>query len=301
MLKASIIGLLILLILIIIYQYCKISEGFIIGGPRITAFTKRNGIYVDIIAKTTDGSTIRGVNIVYNSGIPVLPAGGSTDSSIGLNLVVSPTEFPITNEPLNNMKDGYKYYFIQSPATKYTEGVTPLLGSFIYKRLAEESSTTGQQASLPSVTVTPPLAFPTAAPTAPTAVPEASTSSAVQLSPAAQAAISTVASQPTATLVTPSTLPASQETVIAKEKQEKSELLRDIQQIVRTELLGQQKMTTASSQPVLRAGSNEGILMSPAAAQGQEMSTARDKFCPKNMNEYIRKDSIPCWNCTLDY
>jgi hypothetical protein len=296
MLKASIIGLLILLILIIVYQFYKISEGFV-GEPRITAVPKRNGKYIDIIAKTTDRSTIRGVNILYNYSIPVLPAGGSTDSSLDLNLVVSPTEFPIANELANNMKEGHKYYFVQSPVTKYTEGVTPLLGSFVYRAPAGEtsnsSSITTQATTQPSIPTLPSISE-NSIPISPPSTPPSTPPSPVvpQVAPPAQ---------PTATVVTPAVVPQSQEAAIAKEKQSKAELLRDIQQVVRSELLQQQKLTTASSQPVLRAGANGDILMSPATAQGQELSTARDKICPKNMNDYIRKDSIPCWNCTLDY
>ena len=148
-------------------------------------------------------------------------------------------------------------------------------------------------AAPPVATAAPPVA--TAAPSVATAAPSVATAPPPVVPAVAPAA------QPTATLVDQATAPTSAEAAISKEKQDKAALLRDIQEIVRTELLQQQKLTTASSQPVLRAGADGNILMSPAAVQGQELSTARDKFCPKNMNEYIRKDSIPCWNCTLDY
>jgi hypothetical protein len=32
-----------------------------------------------------------------------------------------------------------------------------------------------------------------------------------------------------------------------------------------------------------------------------EMKAVRPTYCPKDMNQYIRKDEIPCWGCTLDY
>jgi hypothetical protein len=106
------------------------------------------------------------------------------------------------------------------------------------------------------------------------------------------------AAQPT---VTQTIAPTSAEAAIAKEKQDRANLLRDIQEVVRNELLQQQKLTSSSSQPILRAGADGNRMMSPATAQGRELSTSREKLCPKDMNEYIRKDSIPCWNCTLDY
>lgn len=297
MYKPTIIGLLIVLVLIIVYQFYKISEGFS-SGSRIVATTQRNGEFIDIIANTVDGSTLRGIKILYNSGIPVLPPGQSTDTSLALNLVVSPTSFPIMNKPLNAMKNGYKYYFVTSDVVRYTEGSTPLLGSFTYSGPTDSSSDNSPIPTLPSLpasAVAPSTVAPSAV--APSAVDDI-VSPTAPVNPAVAPA-----AQPTATLVTQQTAPTSVEAAISKEKQDKASLLRDIQEIVRTELLQQQKFTTASSQPVLRAGADGNLLMSatPATAQGQELSTARDKFCPKDMNEYIRKDSIPCWNCNIDY
>lgn len=274
MIKVSFAMLLILLVLIILYQYYSISESFVNETkPRVIAEvvvnTKSKPPFIEVLANTTDSSTIFDAKILYNSTIPILQSGQRTDSALTLNTTIRPTTEQITKKMLVQMKNGHKYYIVSADVDKYSEGVTPLLGSFVY--------------SEPIISSTQPEQ---AAPAAPTDIP---------VTPLAPA------TQPTATPVTPSTVPASQEAVVAKERQEKSELLRDIQQIVRTELLGQQKMTTASSQPILNAGTNMPSPISPAAAQGQELATAREKRCPKDMNEYIRKDSIPCWNCTLDY
>ena len=38
------------------------------------------------------------------------------------------------------------------------------------------------------------------------------------------------------------------------------------------------------------------LAASESMYQGVEFQKARP---PTNMNDYIRKDSIPCWNCTL--
>lgn len=122
--------------------------------------------------------------------------------------------------------------------------------------------------------------------------------------PIATPATATPPTVPVAVSATPLAVPAApadSPTEIAKEKLDRASLLRDIQQVVKNELLEQQKLTTASSQPVLNAGIGTSALVSPAMSQGQELSTKREKNCPKDMNEYIRKDSIPCWNCTLDY
>ena len=83
--------------------------------------------------------------------------------------------------------------------------------------------------------------------------------------------------------------------------QQKAELLKDIQQVVKNEVLAQRQVT-----PVVPATSPT---QSEAIQQGNEYS--KDKPCPANpdggcpampdMSQYIRKDQIPCWNCTLDY
>lgn len=89
----------------------------------------------------------------------------------------------------------------------------------------------------------------------------------------------------------------------AAEKAERSGLLRDIQQIVHNELASYKGMTTASSQPMFQTASPDKVLLSddPSLQQGAELKAARPTYCPKDMSQYIRKDQIPCWGCTLDY
>jgi len=67
-------------------------------------------------------------------------------------------------------------------------------------------------------------------------------------------------------------------------------------------------MTSAGAQPLFQTASQGSTLPqvgqenSPALFQGQEMNQAlRPKYCPKNMDDYIRKDSIPCYGCNLGY
>jgi len=94
----------------------------------------------------------------------------------------------------------------------------------------------------------------------------------------------------------------TQESAIAKSKQDNAELLRDIREVVHNELLRVQKMTTANAQPhLMTAAKPDGSSLyyeTPAIAQGQEHST-RPTWCPRDMSEYIRKDSIPCWGCKI--
>jgi predicted Abi (CAAX) family protease len=90
--------------------------------------------------------------------------------------------------------------------------------------------------------------------------------------------------------------------------QQKAELLKDIQKVVRNEVLA-----SRSTQPILSGETRQKPTES--TAQGQEYSDSCYKDseyrCPKNpdgscppvpdMSEYIKKDQIPCWGCALDY
>ena len=100
----------------------------------------------------------------------------------------------------------------------------------------------------------------------------------------------------------------------ADESKKKSDMLRDIQSIVHNELVSNLQMTSSNSQPYLQKVKRNGKSKDTcddcdddandqiAEQQGKEMSTTRPKRpCPQDMNDYIRKDSIPCMGCTLDY
>ena len=101
-----------------------------------------------------------------------------------------------------------------------------------------------------------------------------------------------------------SSTPSGPSSSTASSKQKKSNLLRDIRDIVHNELMLERGMTSAGAQPLFQTASQGSTLgqedVSPALYQGQEMGQ-RPKWCPKNMDDYIRKDSIPCYGCTLDY
>lgn len=88
----------------------------------------------------------------------------------------------------------------------------------------------------------------------------------------------------------------------AKELQTHKELLGDIQKMVRNEMLSSRCTT-----PIVPVRDNS---LSNATAQGAEFKGPEYR-CPKNpdgscppvpdMTQYIKKDSIPCWNCNIDY
>jgi hypothetical protein len=126
--------ILLLIALLIAYMYYSNIEGFTTERTRLNIIARidtKDG-YFDIVANTTNNTTIRGVKILYSSVTPVLAPGQSTDSSLALNLVISGTPFQILNKPVYTLKNNHKYYFVTSDVVKYTEGVTPLLGSFIF-------------------------------------------------------------------------------------------------------------------------------------------------------------------------
>lgn len=96
--------------------------------------------------------------------------------------------------------------------------------------------------------------------------------------------------------------------------QQKADMLKDIQKVVRNEVLASRSTT-----PVLNGDGNSKVKCngngSDSTAQGQEYADNCGKDteyrCPKNpdgscppvpdMSQYIRKDQIPCWGCALDY
>jgi hypothetical protein len=108
---------------------------------------------------------------------------------------------------------------------------------------------------------------------------------------------------PPGTPLPPIPPPTSSSSAVADEKGQRATLLRDIRQVVHNELASFKGMTTASSQPLFQRESSNKVLMSedPSLQQGAEMKAVRPTYCPKDMNQYIRKDEIPCWGCTLDY
>jgi hypothetical protein len=89
--------------------------------------------------------------------------------------------------------------------------------------------------------------------------------------------------------------------------QQRADLLRDIQKVVKNEILAN-RLTT----PMIPATANKP---SDSTAQGQEYENSCHKDteyrCPRNpdgscppipdMSKYIRKDAIPCYGCSLDY
>ena len=107
--------------------------------------------------------------------------------------------------------------------------------------------------------------------------------------------------------------------------QQRMDLLKDIQKIVKNEVLAHRSTTPIISGETEKPRKSENISGetekprkssdTDSTAQGKEYEESCYKGteyrCPKNpdgscppvpdMTQYIKKDAIPCWGCSLDY
>jgi hypothetical protein len=103
----------------------------------------------------------------------------------------------------------------------------------------------------------------------------------------------------------------------AMELKQKSDFLKDIQKIVKNELLAD-RATQHVNRGQMDNGQMDNSAQSASTMQGREYGRHSHKSecdnsdsdnsndmdngknCP-DMSDYIKKDSIPCWGCSLDY
>lgn len=101
----------------------------------------------------------------------------------------------------------------------------------------------------------------------------------------------------------------------AMKLQQKKDLLKDIQKVVRNEILAN-RMTTPMMKDKLKDSEKDDTEESDCTMQGKEYESQKykgeDEYrCPKNpdgscppvpdMTQYIKKDAIPCWGCSIQY
>lgn len=134
-----------------------------------------------------------------------------------------------------------------------------------------------------------------------------------------------VPSAPSAPLTPPADVDLSEEAVIATTKQQQGELISNIRDLIREENLrnrsvNNQATLTTSAEPegafaVKSSCPSPGITCSssgsscplvsggrvgtPGLLQGMECLTKKQQDCLKNPDAYIKKDTIPCWGCSL--
>lgn len=192
-----------------------------------------------------------------------------------------------------------------------------------YKRNEEGFTDSAISSDINQSTPMPPAsAAPLSVPAAPLSVPTAplSVAPSASASPSASAAPSPVApAAPTAPSVTgengiarspmirtdenKNTIVLSQESIDSIALQLKSKILGDTQKSVKNSALVERQTTPVQSITESKAAT------SPSSQQGKEYDESKpcpaypDGSCPPypDMSKYIKKDSIPCWNCSIDY
>jgi hypothetical protein len=289
--KVTLCTLTIILVAVIAISYYVNKEGFeditaaSSGGssPPVVLEACSDDIWLNIKAKTKDGSTITGAKFVYSSTCKTVDSGSVSDSILVDNLTIPAALSVIATVPLTSLNEGKTYYLIGPSDAKYEPGTTKLLNGMLYDK------------NFINKCITPAAAAPTTAPataatgaTGATGTPAAVTGSVPQNNQVVpQVGISTTG-QDAATL------------------QQRMELLKDLQQMVKNEMLAQR-----ATQPVTDSSTCKQPSTSNSTAQGKEYSSSSQKTsddsctpeCPSmpDMSKYIKKDAIPCWGCSIDY
>ena len=238
-----------------------------LAPPIITVSQKVNNQVLDIITNTTDGSTINSANIVYSSSIPILTRGQLSDSMLQSIPVISPIP-SVTKIPLSNLKDGYKYYIVDS--TQYKEGFTKLLGSFQY------FTSNTFDFNMPEIT-------------------------SQRSKPSKDTSCDSV--MPSRTDVMPDTS-VSNCTNTATQLQERSNMLENVQNKLKNSMLSSR--CTAPMIPgecdTQTTCTTQGLEYEDSCYKGKSPQTPDETYPPMpDMSAYIKKDAIPCWGCNIDY
>lgn len=301
--KATLCTLLIILVAVIAISYYVNKEGFeditASATPGVVLAGCSDGTSFNVKAKTKDGSTITGAKLVYSSTSNTVDTGAQSDSILADNLTIPPTLDVIKSIPLTSLVDGKTYYLIGPNDTAYVGGSTTALNGIMYAKDYVNKCITPSgpaSASTPSVPSTPTPILPGVPtpkpilPGVPTPTPE---------SPAAA---------PQNNQVMPE-ISISGSGYDAMTLQQRMELLKDIQKVVRNELISHR------STDQIISGETRKSPASDATAQGKEYKKScykgAEESCPSypdgscppvpDMSQYIKKDAIPCWGCALDY
>lgn len=307
LIKATLCTLLIILVAVITVSYYVNKEGFediTSSSSGVVLAGCSDGVSFNIKAKTKDGSTITGAKLVYSSTSNTINTGAQSDSILVDNLTIPPTLDVIASVPLTSFTEGKSYYLIGPNDTVYVGGTTTLLNGMMYAKDFLNTCITPATSSTPSVPVpilpgvptpTPILpGVPTPKPIlpgVPTPIPEAPPSA------------------PQNNKIMPE-ISISGSGYDAMTLQQRMELLKDIQKVVKNELISHR-----TTHPIISGETRKSNSTSDCTAQGKEYSKScykgADESCPSypdgscppvpDMTQYIKKDAIPCWGCALDY
>ncbi len=291
--KATLCTLLIILFAVIAISYIVNKEGFeditSSSTPGVVLAGCSDGTSFNVKAKTKDGSTITGAKLVYSSTSNTVDTGAQSDSVLADNLTIPPTLDVIKSIPLTSLADGKTYYLIGPNDTAYVGGSTVALNGMIYAKDYVNKCITPSAPAVPASSTAPAIPAPIL-PGVPTPTPEAPPAS------------------PQNNQVIPE-ISISGSGYDAMTLQQRMELLKDIQKVVRNELISHR-----STDPIV-SGETRKSAASDATSQGKEYKKScykdADESCPSypdgscppvpDMSQYIKKDAIPCWGCALDY
>ena len=272
-------------------------------------------------ARTTDNSTIQSAYLVYHSSKNAVAPEEFTDRIMGDMVTITPKETFIGNQPLSNMVIGKKYYAIQVTAPADTNA----------KKYQGNTVTTSRNRLLGVFTYSQPAACPMVLSSA--AAPAAAPATAARAPAPATAAPAVVAAAPATTALQartfdrqePSSTAISDMSAQAKSLKQRMDILSDVQSLLKRKTLAKRRRPSkkkccdceddcdcedtcekeeacpasdaCQKPPAACPKSAARPKPSMALSQGKEYK----RSCDHDMSQYIRKDSIPCWNCNLDY
>ena len=279
-------------------------------NARITANACMKGDQMVLNAKTTDTTTVPNVYVVYHSSKNSLEAGESTDQILVTNANVTKTESTIHTFRPSNMVAGKKYYIIQ-----VTAATDPNAKKYKVPSAAPVPDSTAPPNTLMGVytySAPPPCpsqyernvdqARSSRSDDSSTRTSRSSRSSGSNANNANNANNDTRSryrsDAPTAAhwrtfdRQDPSGAAVSGTSDQAKSLKQRMDILSDIQTLMK-------RKTLETRRAPYKSDCKQNACDEPSASlsQGREYKSA----CDHDMSQYIRKDSIPCWKCNLDY
>jgi hypothetical protein len=295
-------------------------------NARITVNSCMKGDQMVLNAKTTDNTTVPNVYIVYHSSKNSLEAGESTDQILVTNANVTKTESTIHTFRPSNMVSGKKYYIIQVTAAtdpnakKYKVPVTgsteiapnTLMGIYTYSapprcpdqyernvdnyRHARSNDSGSGSGSGSRSTRTSRSSGSRSTHSSGSRSEDDDDDTRSSRSRYRSDGTPTAAHWRTFDRQDSSGAAISGTSDQAKSLKQRMDILSDIQSLM--------KKKTLESRRVPQYDRESNHSSSASLCQGREYKNACDQnrnTCDHDMTQYIRKDSIPCWKCNLDY
>lgn len=289
-------------------------------NARITVNACMKGDQMVLNAKTTDNTTVPNVYMVYHSSKNSLEAGESTDQMLVTNANVTKTESTIHTFRPSNMVAGKKYYIIQ-----VTAATDPNAKKYKVPSASVPDSTAPPNTLMGVYTYSAPSPCPSQyernVDQARSSRSDDSSSTRTSRSSGSNANNAnnnnnanndtrsryrsdapTAAHWRTFDRQDPSGAAVSGTSDQAKSLKQRMDILSDIQSLMKRKTLETRRAPykkNACKKDTCDGGCDGGCDEAPSASlsQGREYKSA----CDHDMSQYIRKDSIPCWKCNLDY